>query len=159
MSNHIRVMSTLCIVFFCLIFCICSFFFFFFFQAEDGIRDHCVTGVQTCALPIYLRWLVGKPGGELVAAEAPLLCCDPDVSADVAAWAAEDRLPAVAVVSVYSATSWEDDPLIVATARQCLAEGAGLMVRTSARNRVARPATEAVSDLGVAVALHDPLAA
>src|SRR5437588_6137002 len=30
------------------------FFFFFFFQAEDGIRDHCVTGVQTCALPIYL---------------------------------------------------------------------------------------------------------
>src|SRR5437588_970832 len=28
-------------------------FFFFFFQAEDGIRDHCVTGVQTCALPIF----------------------------------------------------------------------------------------------------------
>ena len=39
----------------------------FFFQAEDGIRDHCVTGVQTCALPILLRqaqydndWLVGS---------------------------------------------------------------------------------------------------
>src|SRR5215471_20502301 len=31
------------------IFCI---FFFFFFQAEDGIRDLYVTGVQTCALPI-----------------------------------------------------------------------------------------------------------
>src|SRR5690554_6003806 len=30
------------------------FFFFFFFQAEDGIRDADVTGVQTCALPIYL---------------------------------------------------------------------------------------------------------
>src|SRR2546422_6945312 len=27
-------------------------FFFFFFQAEDGIRDVAVTGVQTCALPI-----------------------------------------------------------------------------------------------------------
>src|SRR5207245_5518118 len=27
-------------------------FFFFFFQAEDGIRDATVTGVQTCALPI-----------------------------------------------------------------------------------------------------------
>src|SRR5699024_11281510 len=27
-------------------------FFFFFFQAEDGIRDRNVTGVQTCALPI-----------------------------------------------------------------------------------------------------------
>src|SRR5207253_5344581 len=29
------------------------FFFFFFFQAEDGIRDGHVTGVQTCALPIF----------------------------------------------------------------------------------------------------------
>src|SRR4051794_5778013 len=28
---------------------------FFFFQAEDGIRDGRVTGVQTCALPIYVR--------------------------------------------------------------------------------------------------------
>src|SRR5688500_14040740 len=28
---------------------------FFFFQAEDGIRDYKVTGVQTCALPILLR--------------------------------------------------------------------------------------------------------
>src|SRR5258708_11633325 len=27
---------------------------FFFFQAEDGIRDDLVTGVQTCALPIFL---------------------------------------------------------------------------------------------------------
>src|SRR5690606_40264951 len=33
---------------------ICIFIFFFFFQAEDGIRDFHVTGVQTCALPIYL---------------------------------------------------------------------------------------------------------
>src|SRR5437773_4094914 len=29
-----------------------SLLFFFFFQAEDGIRDRDVTGVQTCALPI-----------------------------------------------------------------------------------------------------------
>src|SRR5207249_6613574 len=28
-------------------------YFFFFFQAEDGIRHRNVTGVQTCALPIY----------------------------------------------------------------------------------------------------------
>ena len=27
--------------------------YFFFFQAEDGIRDTSVTGVQTCALPIF----------------------------------------------------------------------------------------------------------
>src|SRR2546422_8388645 len=31
-------------------------FFFFFFQAEDGIRDVAVTGVQTCALPICVLW-------------------------------------------------------------------------------------------------------
>src|SRR5207248_7510816 len=31
----------------------CFVFMFFFFQAEDGIRDRTVTGVQTCALPIY----------------------------------------------------------------------------------------------------------
>src|SRR2546427_12167079 len=29
--------------------------FFFFFQAEDGIRDLTVTGVQTCALPIWAK--------------------------------------------------------------------------------------------------------
>src|SRR3712207_7234267 len=36
--------------------CICV--FFFFFQAEDGIRDIGVTGVQTCALPICGAMLV-----------------------------------------------------------------------------------------------------
>src|SRR6266850_4407410 len=38
-----------------------NYYFFFFFQAEDGIRDYKVTGVQTCALPISiveaLQWL------------------------------------------------------------------------------------------------------
>src|SRR6266542_3711852 len=36
--------------------------FFFFFQAEDGIRDATVTGVQTCALPIS-RWPGSRVGG------------------------------------------------------------------------------------------------
>src|SRR6266542_4637659 len=35
-------------------------FVFFFFQAEDGIRDATVTGVQTCALPISLRMADGS---------------------------------------------------------------------------------------------------
>src|SRR2546427_6642096 len=35
-----------------IVFCLYFYFFFFFFQAEDGIRDLTVTGVQTCALPI-----------------------------------------------------------------------------------------------------------
>src|SRR5581483_100501 len=34
--------------------------FFFFFQAEDGIRDIGVTGVQTCALPICCRAVCAK---------------------------------------------------------------------------------------------------
>src|SRR5438093_8893399 len=40
-------------------------FVFFFFQAEDGIRDWSVTGVQTCALPIWSPRpaRVGRPGG------------------------------------------------------------------------------------------------
>ena len=29
----------------------------FFFQAEDGIRDHCVTGVQTCSSDLPPRWV------------------------------------------------------------------------------------------------------
>src|SRR5439155_2724798 len=37
--------------------------FFFFFQAEDGIRDGHVTGVQTCALPIF--WKTHLPGANL----------------------------------------------------------------------------------------------
>src|SRR3989454_9420437 len=46
-------------------------FFFFFFQAEDGIRDYKVTGVQTCALPIFflhdalLDWFVQVCGEQV----------------------------------------------------------------------------------------------
>src|SRR5688572_13081133 len=41
--------------------------FFFFFQAEDGIRDLTVTGVQTCALPIFsgVDWYVFQRGEAL----------------------------------------------------------------------------------------------
>src|SRR5437660_6465856 len=50
-------MCMLVFVVFCLLFVwfCCVFFFFFFFQAEDGIRDGHVTGVQTCALPISAK--------------------------------------------------------------------------------------------------------
>src|SRR5437867_9096595 len=50
--------------------------FFFFFQAEDGIRDRTVTGVQTCALPIFfpdqeivVHSVVGKNAGALEGAD------------------------------------------------------------------------------------------
>src|SRR5438067_5040904 len=40
--------------------------FLFFFQAEDGIRDRNVTGVQTCALPIFDLDLISFGVGEIV---------------------------------------------------------------------------------------------
>src|SRR5258707_10472253 len=44
---------------------------FFFFQAEDGIRDIGVTGVQTCALPIYSRCGYASSGHVLIMLSAP----------------------------------------------------------------------------------------
>src|SRR5690349_24150426 len=51
---------------------------YFFFQAEDGIRGLYVTGVQTCALPIYQphrAWgvRVGRCGGEQPEAQQPVV--------------------------------------------------------------------------------------
>src|SRR5690554_4434326 len=47
---------------------VACFIFFFFFQAEDGIRDADVTGVQTCALPIFPELVDGADPatGEIV---------------------------------------------------------------------------------------------
>src|SRR3712207_7245086 len=45
---------------------------FFFFQAEDGIRDIGVTGVQTCALPISSPCLSFVPGAKVSATSVPL---------------------------------------------------------------------------------------
>src|SRR5688572_31500590 len=47
--------STMCFLSFSVFYFV--FFFFFFFQAEDGILDLTVTGVQTCALPILYSWV------------------------------------------------------------------------------------------------------
>src|SRR2546430_5945949 len=66
---------------FCCALCafISHFLFFFFFQAEDGIRDLTVTGVQTCALPISLSRMANdwsglqellKPASTMTFAEA-----------------------------------------------------------------------------------------
>src|SRR5258708_32054672 len=46
-------------------------FYFFFFQAEDGIRDDLVTGVQTCALPICLSF-----------GSSPTICGAPQIVGD-----------------------------------------------------------------------------
>src|SRR5262249_8400698 len=51
-------------------------YFFFFFQAEDGIRDWSVTGVQTCALPISpdRKGAVRDPGRAAHGAPLHVLC-------------------------------------------------------------------------------------
>src|SRR2546429_6157248 len=46
---------------------------FFFFQAEDGIRDVAVTGVQTCALPICARLVAYVAGPDADAGLAETL--------------------------------------------------------------------------------------
>src|SRR5258708_28225009 len=48
---------------------------FFFFQAEDGIRDDLVTGVQTCALPILIR-VNQSDLGQGVLTSNPMMICE-----------------------------------------------------------------------------------
>src|SRR2546429_5491324 len=57
---------------------------FFFFQAEDGIRDVAVTGVQTCALPIWIELRFGfrdRPWAHPLAGavmDPGIVCVGPD---------------------------------------------------------------------------------
>src|SRR5699024_11736006 len=63
---------------------------FFFFQAEDGIRDRNVTGVQTCALPIYSNFPHGLHIHMIVLNEIPeeIPLCD---SSHIMAFLIDDR--------------------------------------------------------------------
>src|SRR6266498_2566118 len=64
--------------------------FFFFFQAEDGIRDADVTGVQTCALPIWLAGILhGEPIGLML-----------ETAISLAVAAIPEGLPAVTSVAL-----------------------------------------------------------
>src|SRR5256885_10198378 len=51
----------------------CEYYYVFFFQAEDGIRDYKVTGVQTCALPISVPTFTLAPCRTLMSASTPAL--------------------------------------------------------------------------------------
>src|SRR2546430_7625038 len=67
--------------------------FFFFFQAEDGIRDLTVTGVQTCALPIFARR--GALGLAPALRGAPAVCYRPRVMGDSVTLAREGAIATV----------------------------------------------------------------
>ena len=57
---------------------VCLVILFFFFQAEDGIRDWSVTGVQTCALPISGSPGTGDPVPEGEVGEVVVTTLNPD---------------------------------------------------------------------------------
>src|SRR5437870_11363037 len=83
--------------FFCFFFvCIVVFFFyFFFFQAEDGIRDGHVTGVQTCALPISLHEPADRGGRRVHRAAGARLLSPPAPAGDRARDRARHRARAI----------------------------------------------------------------
>src|SRR2546430_15121769 len=69
--------------------CMC---FFFFFQAEDGIRDLTVTGVQTCALPISSGGRGRSPSGATIRAATILTAVTLDGRPDEPFWASADSI-------------------------------------------------------------------
>src|SRR5438034_2821314 len=88
----------------------------FFFQAEDGIRDHCVTGVQTCALPIYrivaLYWEGGARAaqGDGEVAERLFTQVLAEVPRSYYGVLAATRLPGRAVPGVKARVTLPDEP-------------------------------------------------
>src|SRR2546427_6958559 len=64
---------------------------FFFFQAEDGIRDLTVTGVQTCALPILASPLPFRVLFPRLPGLAVMLCSFPDRTNTLVRTRSEER--------------------------------------------------------------------
>src|SRR2546425_7949691 len=82
------------------------FFFFFFFQAEDGIRDKLVTGVQTCALPIFLM-TIAAPLLLLASPGAAFLRGLPVPARRAAIWALRsDRVRRIGRALTHPAVCW-----------------------------------------------------
>src|SRR5437773_7040600 len=122
--------------------------YFFFFQAEDGIRDRDVTGVQTCALPIYLgrrgSLLSDRPsvgwraaaggagaGGRLVRNEHPILL--EDEMAALRRGGVTGRAHAVTIAAVWSPACGPDGlrsalETLRQAARDAVEQGARILV-------------------------------
>src|SRR6266404_7552963 len=84
----------------------CVLLFFFFFQAEDGIRDKLVTGVQTCALPIFGKSTCGSGDtGSWKNAIAPARVM-PKVSSVVATGRRMKDSDTLIAASSWAARSW-----------------------------------------------------
>src|SRR3989454_235990 len=98
-------------------------YFFFFFQAEDGIRDYKVTGVQTCALPICGGVTVKPPvsttvwpsGFDTVTSRAPIAAVAP-IARATESWADETTVVELTVMPAPNpalAPAWKFAPVTV----------------------------------------------
>src|SRR5256885_2428275 len=97
------------------------FLVFFFFQAEDGIRDYKVTGVQTCALPISLLRLLAGDGSGLAAIGDPDQAIYGFRGADVGFFLSFGRdFPRARTVAL--SRNYRSSPVIVAGAMQAMAD-------------------------------------
>src|SRR2546422_4229921 len=124
---------------------------FFFFQAEDGIRDVAVTGVQTCALPIFFPSLVAV----IVAEPAPAPLTRPLPSTVTA-----ELLLAQVTVRPVSALPRESVVVacscVVAPTRMVAAVGATLTADTGATVTVTTAVSDTPPGLPVATTLYWP---
>src|SRR5207245_6178122 len=100
----------------------------FFFQAEDGIRDATVTGVQTCALPIFVP--VGGHAPEPANLKRARFLHD--------LWVTGAAAAIVLIVNCHDVTIDEVDPSLLAGYRKHMRVGSGLVRKQqdSARTEV-----------------------
>src|SRR3712207_1348880 len=118
---------------------------FFFFQAEDGIRDIGVTGVQTCALPIFTLEFVGPLGVAVLGSRRPrdlmwvaLAAVGILLLADLGG---ESRLDPVGVgLALFAGTCWGAYILLSARTGAMFSGGGGLALAMAVAALVALPA-------------------
>src|SRR6266542_6316443 len=104
---------------------------YFFFQAEDGIRDATVTGVQTCALPIFRRGPLW-PG--------------PGRAGEPRPWGTASRTPPG---SSPSGTPWGSGPYGMPNGAKAAPVPRGVIWSTRRRRFGASPAGQGPGDIGV----------
>src|SRR2546422_2948785 len=84
--------------------------YFFFFQAEDGIRDVAVTGVQTCALPIYAHGTIPKRSTSNRDANVAIISiaqhASPNVTGQIDDFRAQLKTFSVVVVTIQPPGMW-----------------------------------------------------
>src|SRR5687767_3047794 len=124
------------------------FFFFFFFQAEDGIRDKLVTGVQTCALPIFTAAWVGRSFPVLLHDRRRLVQDTRDCLSDTGVqpacevWVARQRS--------------RDDPLGVSEGRQHFGDGLHIALLDEVAEVLAQLRPEGCVDFVTREAIEGP---